>query len=191
MQALKHITLGMLLGLVITAVILLVAAPPGGQPIELLPTPTPAPLTVYITGAVSQPGLHRLPPGSRIVDALEIAGGTLAEADLSSLNLAQRLIDGQKIYVPLGSETIERSATINPLDSPIELNSATSEQLEQLPGIGQVKAQEIIAYRQKINGFDKIEQIQDVPGIGPALFERIKDMIIVAPRNDTLEWEDE
>ena len=183
MQALKYIVIGILLGLIFSAAILLVSSPPISQPVEILPTLTPAPLTIYVTGAVRHPDIHILPPGSRIVDALEIAGGSLAEADLSSLNLAQRLFDGQMIYVANQNEAQNQLTKIVSPEPPIELNQATLEQLMQLPGIGQTKAEEIIAYRQKINGFDKIEQIQEVPGIGPVLFGKIKDLIMVAPKD--------
>ncbi len=188
MQALKHITAGLLIGLAAAAILLLVASPPRGLPIELLPTPTASPLTVYLSGAVVNPGIYTLPPGSRVIDALTAAGGATEQGDITPLNLAQRLIDGQKIYVPASREMAvstlpAKIETIDPAVFPLDLNSATRDQLEQLPGIGATKAEDIIAFRQKIGGFDKIEQILDVPGIGPATFERIKEMIMVSPLN--------
>jgi competence protein ComEA len=188
MQALKSVAAGVLIGLAAAAAVLIISAPPRGLPIELLPSPTPAPLTVYVSGAVTKPGLYTLPPGSRLSDALTASGGALDGADLTTLNLAQRLIDGQKIQVSLTVETThgeppDRAATIDPGIFPLDLNSATQDQLEQLPGIGPSKASDILTYRQKVGGFDKIEQIMEVPGIGPATFEKIKEFIMVAPHN--------
>lgn len=188
-QALKSVIAGLLIGLASAALILLVASPPRGLPIEVLPSPTAAPLTVYLSGAVVNPGLYTLPPGSRLVDALTAAGGASEHGDLTSLNLAQRLIDGQRIHVPAteeksaGEPLPNKTASVDPVIFPLDLNSATPEQLDQLPGIGPTKAADIISYRQKIGGFDKIEQILEVPGIGPATFERIKEMIMVSPRD--------
>ncbi len=181
MLSLKSIAVGLLIGLAVSAAILLVAAPPGGAPVEILPTPTPSPLTVYVSGAVARPGLYTLPRGSRVADALTAAGGTLAKAELSLLNPTQLLIDGQQVLVPAVGEYIPLATGATRLNTLLDLNSATVEQLEQLPGIGPSKAADIIAYRQNLGGFDTIEQILEVPGIGEATFERIKDMIAVAP----------
>ncbi len=183
MQALKMIALGILIGLIGTALILLIASPPQGMAVDLLPTSTKAPITIYVNGEVANPGLYTLPPGSRLADALAAAGGALPDAALANLNLAQLLLDGQQILVPKQTNTTLPTPTGAPIAYPIELNTATLEQLDQLPGIGPSKAQDIITYRQKIGAFDKIEQIMDVPGIGPVLFEKIKDLIIVLPGN--------
>ena len=131
MQSLKSILVGLLFGLAASAVILLVASPPGGAPVEILPTPTPSPLTVSVSGAVARPGLYTLPRGSRVADALTAAGGTLAEAELTSLNPAQLLIDGQQVLVPAVGENIPFPTGSTRLDAPLDLNSATVEQLEQ------------------------------------------------------------
>lgn len=183
MQVIKNITVGILIGLIATAAILLIATPQHGAALALLPTQTPSPLMVYITGAVVSSGLYSLPPDSRVTDALISAGGTQPDADLSALNLAQRLVDGQKIDVPRISEQGSVPNRVSSITTLIELNSATLEQLDELPGIGPSKAEDIITYRQKIGGFDKIEQILDVPGIGPALFDQIKELITVIPIN--------
>lgn len=188
MHALKHTAAGVLIGAATAAAILVVASPPQGLPIEVLPSPTPSPLTVYVSGAVAAPGLYTLPPGSRVSDAVTAAGGALEGANITQLNLAQRLIDGQMIQVDQveyvsPEEFPEKSEVSESADLPIDLNSATQDQLEQLPGIGPAKANDIIAYRQKVGGFDTIEQIMEVSGIGPATFEKIKDYITVSPRN--------
>ncbi len=183
MHTLKNLATGLLLGLAACAVILLVAAPPSGLPVEILPSTTPPPLIVYVSGAVVQPGLYTLPSGSRVADALTAAGGALAEAEISTLNPAQRLLDGQKIHIPAVGENQQLSTRTTKVEIPLDLNNATAAELEQLPGIGPTKAADIISHRQKLGGFDTIEQILDVPGIGQAVFEQIKDMIAVAPRN--------
>lgn len=181
MQAFKFIIVGILIGLIATAAILFIASPPRGSQILLLATSTQPPITIQISGEVVRPGLLSLAPGSRIADAINQAGGTLPEADISTLNLAQKLSDGQHIYVPdINAPSGDKSSTALTVGV-IDLNSASVVQLDGLPGIGLTKAEAIIAYRQKIGGFDKIEQILDVPGIGPAIFDQIKDKIIVAP----------
>jgi competence protein ComEA len=182
MQALKNIAIGILIGLLSAAFIVLISSPPSGVDIELIPTTTQPPITIYITGAVVRPGLYVLEPHSRISDALKAAGGLLANADPSALNLAQVLIDGQKIYAPKINEKIYASETTIS-NFKVDINSATLEELEQLPGIGSTKAEAIITYRQTIGGFDTIDQIQNVPGIGPVLFDNIKEFIFVSPRN--------
>jgi competence protein ComEA len=183
MQALRHTALGILIGLIASALIILIASPPSGNAIALLPTSTLAPLTIYVNGQVHNPGLYSLAPGSRVDDALTAAGGPLPEAALEAVNLAQPLFDGQQIYVPNQVETAQNAEQLSQLANPIDLNTATLEQLDQLPGIGPSKAQDILTYRQNNGAFDKIEQIMDVPGIGPALFEKIKDLIFVSKRN--------
>lgn len=183
MQALKNITLGILIGLIAAAAVLFVASPPHGTEVTLLPTSTLQPLTVHFSGAVATPGLLTLAPGSRVADAVELAGGFLPDALITNINLAQRLIDGQQIYVPSSTEESETARSTLPVDAIIDLNTATAEQLDQLPGIGLTKAEAIIDHRQKIGGFDKIEQILEVTGIGPALFDQIKDRISVTPMN--------
>ncbi len=183
MQALKQTTLGILIGLIGAALILLIASPPNGMGVELLPTSTQAPITIYINGQVAHPGLYTLPPGSRITDALAAAGGSLPDAAIASLNLAQILQDGQQVLVSKQIDATLPTPTGVPIAYPIDLNTASLEQLDQLPGIGPSKAQDIITYRQNNGAFDKIEQIMDVPGIGPALFEKIKGLIIATPNN--------
>ena len=183
MQALRQTTLGILIGLLGAALILLIASPPHGKAITLLPTPTPAPILVHVNGQVAHPGLFSLAPGSRVDDALTTAGGVLPDAALDTINLAQPLFDGQQIHVPKQDEIPQKSETLSTLTSPIDINTATLEQLDQLPGIGPSKAQDIITYRQNNGAFDTIEQIMDVPGIGPVLFEKIKGLIYVTSSN--------
>ncbi len=179
-----YLGFGVLAGLLSSALILLAAAPPRSSPITLLPTAAPSDLAIFVSGAVQSPGVFELPPGSRVESAIQAAGGWGANADYEAINLAALLSDGQRVYVkaigeqPVAQTDIERST---PLELPglIDINTASAEQLDELPGIGPAKAAEIIAYRQKNGAFDKIEDIQSVSGIGPAIFEQIQDLITV------------
>ncbi|MFN7035814.1 MAG: helix-hairpin-helix domain-containing protein [Bellilinea sp.] len=187
-KTIYSIVFGILIGLLAAGLILLISAPSQSAPILILPTPTPSAIAIHITGQVQQPGLYRLPAGSRVEDALLAAGGLTRQADVDQINLAARLSDGQKLVVPEKGAILSLNY-IDPTQSTahsnednlrlIDLNSATQQELESLPGIGQAKASEIIAYRQKIGRFVTIEEILNVPGIGSALFEKIKDYITV------------
>jgi competence protein ComEA len=158
---------------------------PRPTPIEILepsPIPTPGQLGVYVTGAVLKPGVYFLPPGSRVRDALKAAGGPTEEADLVRVNLAKRVYDEEQIYVPSEGEEsppVASYAPGNPAGGKINLNTASAQDLEALPGIGPVLAQRIVDYREANGPFATIEDIMKVHGIGPAIFEDIKDSIFV------------
>ena len=197
MKDLLKIAFGLICGLLAAGLITLAARQPSGAPVALLPPPSPAPLLVHVNGAVAQPGVYTLPVGSRVQDAIEAAGGFLAEADPGSLNLAAVLEDGSQITAlflqptqPPPAEptaitrgegialpTLTRSPT--PKGQKININSATQEELESLPMIGPVLAKQIIDYRTANGPFKKIEDIVDVPGIGPKTFEVIRELITV------------
>jgi competence protein ComEA len=188
---------GIVGGLLGAGVLLLVAGAPRGQPVELKPPPTAAPIIVHVSGAVGQPGVYPLPEGSRIQDAIESAGGLQNAAEPLALNLAARLEDGDQLWIPAEGEADLQLSPGSPASTPvlapqdgttparadglIEINTASQAELESLPGIGPVTASKIIAYREEKGLFKTVEQILDVPGIGPATFERIKDLITVTP----------
>jgi len=183
---LKLIGFGILIGLLCSALILVVANPRQVQSGIILPTQISTEITVFVTGEVNSPGTYSLPPSSRIQDAIKLAGGWTAQADQTALNLASILIDGQGIYVPAIGEDPPRDPSIDrftPVVSggKIDINTATVEMLDNLPGIGPSKAEQIIAYRQNNGVFDTIEDILKVPGIGPSIFEQIQDLITVSP----------
>jgi len=148
-----------------------------------LPTATPTPeLKVYITGAVNSPGVYSLKPGDRVQEALQAAGGATQEADLTRVNLARRLQDEDFIYVPRVGETVVPTQMAPPGQGQrLDLNAATVEELQVLPGIGQAKAQAIVDYRQRNGGFQSVEQLLEVPGIGPATLDNIREMVTVTP----------
>jgi competence protein ComEA len=182
----RTIVIGLICGLLAAGTVWLVSRPPRGQMVRLLPPPTLAPLIVHVSGAVTRPGVYSLPAGSRVKDAILAAGDALPDAWLDGLNLASLLEDGAKIEVPWLNPTAPITpagppVTLSPASSigPIDINSASQEELESLPGIGPVIAARIIAYREENGPFSKPEAIQNVSGIGPATFERIKDIIII------------
>jgi len=149
------------------------------------PTSTPAPLRVYVSGAVAHPDVYQLPPGSIVKDALAAAGGPLPEADLAHINLAQQLFDQQQVYVPLAGETplpISYPASSQSLASGsgcVDINSASMEELDRLPGIGPTYAQRIIEYRTIHGPFQNVEELTKVKGIGSATLEKIRDLVCV------------
>lgn len=158
---------------------------PSPTPVPTDP-PTPAPLRVYVTGAVRRPDVYLLPPMSIVKDAVAAAGGPTADADLERINLALQLVDQQQIYVPRQGEDVPPVvAPANPGNAPaaesgpIDINTATLEELDTLPGVGPAIAQRIIDYRNENGPFGAIEEIMNVKGIGPATFEKFKDQIAV------------
>ncbi|HID88186.1 MAG TPA: ComEA family DNA-binding protein [Anaerolineales bacterium] len=149
-----------------------------------LPTPTPLPLRVYVCGAVREPGVYRLPPGSLVEDAVRAAGGPTEEADLVHINLARELLDQQQVYVPyLGEENSYPTLSdgVAPTATPqrIDLNTATAAELEALPHIGPTLARDIVAYRETYGPFRSVEDLLNVPGIGPSTLKEIRPWVEV------------
>jgi competence protein ComEA len=149
-----------------------------------LPTPAPALIRVHVSGAVRQPDVYELPPGSIVKDAVEAAGGPTGDANLDGVNLAVELRDQQQVYVPRRGETNPMVPAVGgggAAGGPININTATAAELETLPGIGPKTAQTIVEYREANGPFETIEDIMDVPGIGEGTFEKIKGSITVGP----------
>ena len=139
-----------------------------------------ATIVVFVCGAVRFPGLVTLPVGSRVGDALELAGGFAENADTCWVNLAQTPEDGEKIYFP----TIEEGASLSEAGeerekSLVNLNTAGKQELSTLPGIGESRAADIIDYREEKGKFQNIRDVMKVPGIKQALYDQIKDKITV------------
>jgi competence protein ComEA len=173
------------------------------------PAPTEG-LCVHVAGKVKSPGVYYLKPGSRVNDAVKAAGGGLPNADLESINLAQKLDDGEQVFVaPIGKAapvtvstvTGTRSATVGthtarrssgepsgerrtdvkkltkPGKEAININTADANGLERLPGIGPAMAQRVLEYRKQNGRFKSIEELQEVRGIGPVKFERLRAFV--------------
>ena len=153
-------------------------------------------VVVHIIGEVNNPGVVTLPEGSRIIDAINKAGGKTEEADLSKINLAYIVEDGTQIYIPRINENLNQVNLItdgagigviindsnleeNEVEVKVNINTANKEKLETLPGIGETTAQKIIDYRETNGKFKTIEDIKNVSGIGDAKFESLKDKITV------------
>ncbi len=146
-------------------------------------------ISIYVCGQVQDPGVYELPADARVVAAIEAAGGALEEADLSYMNLAAYLNDGEKIYVPSFEETAEsdrlsifeaqgtvEETEINQL---LNLNKASKEELMTLPGIGESKADAIIAYRDSVGRIDDPEELMNIPGIKDGVYSKFKDKVCV------------
>ena len=148
-------------------------------------------IVVHVTGEVNKPGIVVLKSNSRIADAINEAGGATKEADLNQINLAYILEDGQKIYIPNKNEKIDEDEYITEGNrnnignnnskegEKVNINEAMQTELEELPGIGPSLASRIIEYREQNGDFKKIEELQNVKGIGDAKYNDIKDKVTV------------
>lgn len=163
------------------------------QPLALIQTDTsvlyedkvesgePALIMIHISGQVYHPGIYELVSGDRVKDAVDLAGGLTKAADIDRINLAKRLNDEDKIYIPAIGETISQDIEIVNTGSStglININTCSKEELDSLPGIGVVIAERIIEYRKSVR-FERIEDIRNVSGIGDAKFNDIKGLITV------------
>ncbi|MBN1922423.1 MAG: helix-hairpin-helix domain-containing protein [Anaerolineae bacterium] len=153
----------------------------GSKDGALQSTPELATLRVYLSGAVMQPQVVEVPDGSLLADALMAAGGPAPEADLESVNLAAPLINHQHIHIPARTATpVPAVDSASPV-ALINLNTATLVDLLTLPGIGEIRAQAILDYRAAHGPFVRIEDLQNVEGIGPATYERLAPYVTVGP----------
>ncbi len=197
MKTALYVLLGVMAGFILAGALVFVSRAPAGEPIILQPAPTKAPVAVHVIGAVPRPGLYEFSEGARVQDAIDAAGGLLASANSNALNLAALLEDGQQLDVPYkdGEEPSETSSSpdLPGTDEPaqndsstensdvdlVNINTATLEELDGLPGIGPTTAQKILDYREANGPFSVIEDIQNVSGIGPSTFDEIKELITV------------
>jgi competence protein ComEA len=141
-------------------------------------------LTVHVAGAVRQPGVYRLRTGARVADAVRRAGGARRRADLSAVNLAAELQDGRQVLVPLRVSPQSVAAgggSAGPAAPgvPLDLNTASLEQLDELDGIGPATAQQIVDYREAHGGFGSVEELDQVPGIGETRLAALRDKVRV------------
>lgn len=172
-----------------------------GAPSPPLPTASVPPTTdgvvvVHVVGQVTAPGVYELPATARVTDAVAAAGGALPEADISAVNFARSLVDGEQIYIPAPGEQLpavpgqqgDASGPAGEVSGPaggasgaglININTASATELETLPRIGPAMAQRIIDYREQHGGFESVEDLRNVTGIGDATFAGIKDLVTV------------
>lgn len=164
-------------------------APPvdGGQsPGESEVTSASAVLYVHVAGAVIEPGLVQLAPGERVADAIEAAGGATEAADLDRVNLAAAVTDGEQVYLPAEGEeppappettTGSGAGEGEASTAIVDVNNASAEELETLPGVGPARAADIIAHREREGPFQSVEDLLHVPGIGPATLDRLRERV--------------
>ena len=140
--------------------------------------PAAAQLVVDVAGAVRRPGLYHLASGTRIADAVAAAGGATAKADIMLVNLAAPLADGEQVLVPARGAAAASGSQMRSPTAPLDLNTASVEQLDALPGVGPATAQKIIDYRQAHGPFRSVDELEAVPGIGPAKLAQLKGLVI-------------
>lgn len=161
-----------------------VTLPDRSVPLTVLPTGTTPPLVIYITGAVKNPGVFNVQPGSRIQDVIETSGGYLESADLQRINLAAPVSDGQRIDIPFSGEDSDRvSAKSTDQNTAgiqnISLNMASQKELESLPGIGVDKATKILTEREKRGRFQKVDDLLEIDGFSQKLVDQIRPYLYI------------
>ena len=141
---------------------------------------SPVDLIINVAGKVNNPGVYQLPKGSRVIDAIKAAGNQRNGVDISDINLARILVDGEQILVgspkPSSGKIAAKKITI---DNPLDINRATITQLDTLPGIGPVTAQRIIDYRTKVGRINSVDELKKISGLGGTKFEEIKSLLRV------------
>ena len=185
----------LLLGATVAVAVVSLSADPSGES-DPSPPPvfTPATTTttkiamifVHAAGAVRQPGLHRLPAGSRIADLIEVAGGVDDSIDIDRINLAAPVSDGERVYlarrgeaVPAPVQAPSETGGAASHAGPLDLNTATQQQLEDLPGVGPATAAAILSARSSKGRFSSVEDLLDVRGIGTARLDQLRSLVIV------------
>lgn len=176
------------------------ARPAGAEDAPAAPELVEDDLVVHVAGEVANPGLYELAAGARVADAVEAAGGPTDEAVTAGLNLARQVSDGEQLYVPGPEETAPAGDAAHPRagaaagghpgrpgggasawrpDGRLDLNRATTEDLEELSGIGPVLAERIITYREEVGGFGEVGELRDVAGIGEKTFQAVAEDLVV------------
>lgn len=188
------VLLGILIGIGAVGVGQLVFTPTETPGIKLLPTNTPAPIVVYISGEVRKSGVYAVPDGSRVIDVVKAAGGFKDTADPTTMDLAALVRDGIKIRVPTADEELTsddfpelvisgdglaNTSDPNGIDI-LDLNSATKAELESLPGIGPTLAQRILDYRDEYGDFLDVDELAEVPGISESLMNDLAAYVTVS-----------
>lgn len=185
----RTLLIGLAVALLLAAAVAAVRGRGDGQPPASVETagagavaPAPEdPVIVHVTGAVREPGVYALPRGARVVDAIERAGGITRQGNAVALNLASLLADGEQVLVPelapIGAVPEAGAGYATGTTGLVHLNGASVEDLDALPGIGPATAERIIAWRDEHGGFSSVEQLVEVPGIGPAKLDQLRDLV--------------
>lgn len=192
MKTWQTIALGVLIGLFLAGMIILISSRPRGAPFELAVPATESLIQVHVDGEVIHPGVYALEKNSRVADAVFAAGGLTEDGSTAQINLAAPLLDGSKVYIPKIGEIVPTEPTSgiysdsNDADTPsainpLNINTASLDELVLLPGIGSTRAADIIYYRQVNGNFKTKEEIMNVPGIGESTYNQIKELIIINP----------
>lgn len=157
-----------------------------GPPVPPGPAGTAAAavVVVHVAGMVAAPGVYALPEGARVADAIDAAGGAAPGADLTAVNLARRIVDGEQIAIgvagaPAGGGPDAASGDVPAAGAAVDLNTADAAALDALPGVGPVLAQRILDWRRDNGRFASVEQLGEVPGIGPATLSRLAPLVRV------------
>lgn len=132
---------------------------------------------VHVAGAVKKPGVYKIDEGSRVIEAINLAGGFTKEADKDSLNLAAKVTDSQKITVSFKSQAASIQSSTSSDSALINLNTATEEQLDELPGIGETMAKRILEYREEKGSFSSVDELKEIEGIGEKKFAKLKEKV--------------
>jgi competence protein ComEA len=189
LKTILQVVIGIFIGLIMAGLLYLTVRTPEGQPVELLPSPTPKPIMVFVMGAVQRPGVYQVPRDARFVDAIQQAGGFVEGADLTLINLAEKLEDGARIDIPgakgfptpqlvIGGSGLLVTPT-PPAGQLVNINTADVALLDQLPGIGPTVAQKIVDYRKENGPFIRVDDLLKIPGIGPSTMDEIRGLITV------------
>jgi competence protein ComEA len=160
-------------------------ATPAGGAVRVAAAPGTGTVVVHVAGAVHRPGVYRLRSGSRVQAAIRRAGGAKHGADLDALNLAAKLEDGRQVLVPLRAAVADAAGAVDAAGGssasgpgpPLNLNTATVAQLDELDGVGPVMAQKIVDYRQEHGGFGSVDELDQVPGIGPTRLAALREAV--------------
>jgi competence protein ComEA len=189
LRKILEVIIGIFIGLIVAGLLYLTVRAPAGKPVELLPSPTPEPIVVYVTGAVQRPGVYKIPRDGRLVDAIQQAGGFLEGADLTQVNLAEKVEDGAQIVIPGAKDVPTPQLIIGgggilvtptpPAGQLVNINTASVELLDQLPGIGPTVAQKIVDYRKENGLFARVDDLLKIPGIGPSTLDEIRGLVTV------------
>ena len=143
-------------------------------------TAPPGPVVVHVAGAVASPGVQRLPPTARVIDAVDAAGGLTPDADAGQVNLAAEVSDGTQVYVPVEGERPPQAAPSVPASGgPVDVNVADGATLETLPGVGPATAAAVIEHRERNGPFTTVDELLEVRGIGEVKLAELRDLVRV------------